>query len=309
MKDSSKTFLKGYDSETNAFLIRDYPYGRLRCLKKVWIETDKKGNQRTANQTQNPKTLKWNKPKKSTYSDMIFLYIDHNEKDYLKPFHISLNVGYTKLKATHQYLIDNEIELNDHQKRSFFTSYINNSIISYNWNYQSYKQETQKEYYKSIISNIERMKLRKNDFINLFTDIQPLTVPDIAKEDRNPYFRSNGTFDLLTGIQITPPDPAPANEIKPLTSEERRQIMDETAQEFKNFVIQPQEEEQEEKPFLNPSPPDNMETEQLNIFEAPSQAPAPTPQEKFINDHFIISGFSPAQTEEIKTGIKDRINN
>lgn len=71
-----RQFLLGYDSETNAYLVDDYPYGfRLRTQIRYWIETTSQGD-RFCSQTLNPKTNRWNKPNKSTYSNLGFMYLD-----------------------------------------------------------------------------------------------------------------------------------------------------------------------------------------------------------------------------------------
>jgi hypothetical protein len=60
----------------SAYIIADYPYSfKLRCEKRVWIETNNKG-QRLVECTKNPKTGSWNKPKCAIYSDLLILYID-----------------------------------------------------------------------------------------------------------------------------------------------------------------------------------------------------------------------------------------
>jgi hypothetical protein len=46
--------------------VDDYPYGRERTKAKFSVETMKNGNQRGVMQTLNPKTGRWNKPKKTT---------------------------------------------------------------------------------------------------------------------------------------------------------------------------------------------------------------------------------------------------
>jgi hypothetical protein len=77
-------------SEATAYTIADYPYGfRLRCQKRYWVETTKQG-QRVCEQTSNPKCagLVWNKPKKSTYSDIKQLYL--NEDDHVKSWGFSI---------------------------------------------------------------------------------------------------------------------------------------------------------------------------------------------------------------------------
>lgn len=59
----------------NPHVIEDYPYGfRLRTQIRYWVETKDKNGQRLVSQTLNPKTNKWNKPKKSTYSDVLAVY-------------------------------------------------------------------------------------------------------------------------------------------------------------------------------------------------------------------------------------------
>lgn len=77
---SAIQLLVGHDSAERAYVIADYPYGfRLRCKKKVWIETHPKHGQRVVEQTTNPKIEGrevWNKPKASTYAMIQVLYLD-----------------------------------------------------------------------------------------------------------------------------------------------------------------------------------------------------------------------------------------
>lgn len=316
MKDSNKTFLKGHTSRETAYSIPSYPYGRLRCEKLVWIETDKNGiKARLCEQTKNPKTNKWNNIKKSTYSDLLFLYIDHANNDYLKSCSFSFN--YTSLeevKEMHQFIINNEIQTTETEKAHFYYAFKSLSLSLYQWTYKGYTQETQRDYLKSLVRNIFIVKNNSDnkDFSLLFSDLEEVTAPNIEKNEQESYFHvSNSCIIGKNGIEPIAPPPPEKNKVTGLSTEEIQEVIREVNEEMKEktFVIQPQEQEEEEKPFLNPEQPEDIDTEQLNIFEAPSQDPAPTPQDKFINDHFIISGFSPAQTEEIKTGIKERINN
>lgn len=102
-----KTLLKGHISESTAYIIADYPYGfRLRCQKRVWIETTKSGS-RIVEQTSNPKVsgLVWNKPKKSTYSDIIVMFID-DETEHIS--FSSLSYSYDDLPRMESFL--NEYE-------------------------------------------------------------------------------------------------------------------------------------------------------------------------------------------------------
>lgn len=74
-------YLFGHDSASNAYVVDDYPYGfRLRTSIRYWIETTTKGD-RFCSQTLNPKTKRWNKPKKSTYQLIGVMYL--NEKDHV----------------------------------------------------------------------------------------------------------------------------------------------------------------------------------------------------------------------------------
>ena len=62
-----KVLSNHYSPET-AYVVDDYPYGRLRCKIRYWLEVNSKGT-RFWSQTTNPKKAGevWNKPKASTY--------------------------------------------------------------------------------------------------------------------------------------------------------------------------------------------------------------------------------------------------
>ena len=75
-----KEVLRNYENEDTAFVVNDYPYGfRLRTKIRYWVETKKGYGQRFCSQTLNPKTDKWNKPKKGTYNVIIGMYKDEND--------------------------------------------------------------------------------------------------------------------------------------------------------------------------------------------------------------------------------------
>jgi hypothetical protein len=65
--------LFGHTSEDTALVVDDYPYGRLRTQIRYWIETVAKRGDRFVSQTLNPKTGRWNKPKKSTYMPVMVM--------------------------------------------------------------------------------------------------------------------------------------------------------------------------------------------------------------------------------------------
>lgn len=71
--------LIGHTSPETAYVVNDYPYGfRLRCKIRYWIETKPGHGQRFVSQTTNPKkpTEVWNKPKASTYKEVMILCVD-----------------------------------------------------------------------------------------------------------------------------------------------------------------------------------------------------------------------------------------
>ena len=62
--------------------IDDYPYGKQRTEAKLEIETGKDGRQRGVMTTKNPKTERWNKSKKTTYSNKMKIMEDGEGKHY-----------------------------------------------------------------------------------------------------------------------------------------------------------------------------------------------------------------------------------
>jgi len=64
-------------TEQNPIIKDNYPYGfRLKTKIKYYVESVKKKGDRFVSQTLNPKTNKWNKPKKSVYSNVIVIVED-----------------------------------------------------------------------------------------------------------------------------------------------------------------------------------------------------------------------------------------
>jgi len=93
IKDYNKyDLIKEIPTEDKPILVNNYPYGfRLRTTIAYWIET--KGNkQRFCSKTLNPKTNLWNKPKYSTYEDLIIL-AKEKETGYIR--HLYLNITYS----------------------------------------------------------------------------------------------------------------------------------------------------------------------------------------------------------------------
>jgi len=98
-KEDQKTdfFRLGTHTEENPLTIDDYPYGfNNRTQIRYYIETTGRGD-RFVSQTLNPRTGQWNKPKKSTYSDVMVMVGD--EKGHVTYISTSLNDKTSKAKA------------------------------------------------------------------------------------------------------------------------------------------------------------------------------------------------------------------
>lgn len=69
--------LYGHTSESSAYVVDDYPYGRDRTQIRYWLESKPKKGWRFVYQTLNPKSKRWNKPKASTYIEWgAAMYLD-----------------------------------------------------------------------------------------------------------------------------------------------------------------------------------------------------------------------------------------
>jgi hypothetical protein len=76
--------LYGHDDMNSAYQVDDYPYSfKLRCKIRYWLEFSPSKGFRFVSQTENPKTMRWNAPKKSTYNLLGgCMYLD--EKDHVQ---------------------------------------------------------------------------------------------------------------------------------------------------------------------------------------------------------------------------------
>lgn len=74
---TTESAIFGHVSPETARLVDDYPYGRrVRTQIRYWIETVRGKGDRFVSQTLNPKTGRWNNPKRSTYSPVMVMYVD-----------------------------------------------------------------------------------------------------------------------------------------------------------------------------------------------------------------------------------------
>ena len=71
------TPLYNHNSRETAYLVSDYPYGRLRCKIWFWLEHSRTKGYRFCSQTENPKNGRMNAHKMSTYSKIAgCMYLD-----------------------------------------------------------------------------------------------------------------------------------------------------------------------------------------------------------------------------------------
>lgn len=115
------TALYGHNSAETAYVVDNYPYGRLQCKMRFWLETKPNKGTRLMMQSQNPKNGIWNKPKAGNYSLVTEnLYLDEN--------------GHCKACAIHQYsTAENALE--------FVKAFPQNEHLSQvvYWAFQKYK--------------------------------------------------------------------------------------------------------------------------------------------------------------------------
>lgn len=105
-----KEIVEEQPTQEKPIVVNNYPYGYTRTDKRYWVETTKRG-QRFVGQTLNPKTKKWNKPKKSTYSQIIL--VGKNEKDHVT----YVCLGMYSLEEAHRFKEKYEQYLDDYQKK------------------------------------------------------------------------------------------------------------------------------------------------------------------------------------------------
>ena len=77
-----------YDENTTEATSDSYPYGRLRCQAKWWVEDNGKKGMRACFQTINPKTGRVNAPKKGTYS-LVVILVKNPENNYIESHSLS----------------------------------------------------------------------------------------------------------------------------------------------------------------------------------------------------------------------------
>lgn len=116
MDTNTNKYLYQHVSPETAYVVNDYPWGfRLRTTIRYWIESKnaKNGGQRFASQTINPKTGQWCKPKYSTYSPIMVMYLD--EKEHV---HFTCITTYSKTEKIKEFKEKHLTNLTDFQKQA-----------------------------------------------------------------------------------------------------------------------------------------------------------------------------------------------
>lgn len=162
-------------TETEPYVVTDYPYGfRLRTQIRYWVETTSRG-QRFVSQTLNPKTNKWNTPKKGTYSNIIL--VGKDEKGYIS--YVTLSPY--SLKETEAFFEKYSEYFTDYQKTEYKT------ILGIDKVYSEVKYSVRSRLFKNrktgeITSSVPFMTM--NDYFECDDEGNPLDREAEDKEQR-----------------------------------------------------------------------------------------------------------------------------
>jgi len=174
-----KTYILPTPTEETPYRISDYPYGfRERTEMLIWIEKDKKGIQsRVCRQTKNPKNNRWNKPKKSTYSDLFFLYRD-SETGHVQSEGHDFNYSVEHMNTAHNHIIENSLNhyMTQQEKNNFKRSLYYLQYVSLP--YRKYSDQTRQEAISILAKN--KIILKDVQFENIFYNFKSLP-PDEAE--------------------------------------------------------------------------------------------------------------------------------
>jgi hypothetical protein len=121
------TPIGGHVSEETAYIVTDYPYGRLRAEMRFWVESRPKFGQRLVMQSVNPKTGRVNKPHPGNYHAIVVLFIN-NENNHCEHWVLS---PYNNTKAE----LENFSQVfggvvTDEQKKTLRNLYRSNVFVS-----------------------------------------------------------------------------------------------------------------------------------------------------------------------------------
>ena len=148
------TPLHGHNSQEKAYIIESYPYGRLRCKKKVWVELAEKGAGkglvRIAEQTSNPKRNNevWNKPHYGTYQAHVFMYL--NEDNHVK---YGVLGKYTWPETLETYIKDFWQYMNTEEKTAL------RAVWGETCKFAGNNNEYQMNFLENVVETLEKQKI------------------------------------------------------------------------------------------------------------------------------------------------------
>ena len=161
-----KTIIKPQPTEANPVTVGNYPYGYHKTECRFWIESKKNKGDRFVKQTLNPKTNKWNKPKKSTYYPVMVAFKDDEGKVNWTPLS-----SYTSTESLERFRkLIGDLELNDLQKDMLKFAYAFNKAhenVTYECRAVKYRNKITGEIVTSVnlmeMSNYEKVPTPEKD--------------------------------------------------------------------------------------------------------------------------------------------------
>jgi hypothetical protein len=134
-----------YTTFENALIVNNYPYGFLKTQIKFYIESNKNGD-RFLTCTLNPKTNKWNTPKKSTYSAIMVL-IKEKETGHIKHAVLNFTTNENEIKRFIDFIGDytlNEFQIKQIKTLKAYSKVYKNVIFKCEDTTNRTEEETQK---------------------------------------------------------------------------------------------------------------------------------------------------------------------
>ena len=162
------SFLHGHTSFETAYAVEDYPYGfRERTTMYYWIETKAGKGDRLMTATINPKNNRLNKPKASTYSTFLVLYL--NENGHVKQTGVSF-YEVEKQANVFDFLL-NQVKLeniSEVQQKNIRQAFLSHWYAHLYYNQVKYTEESLDAYKAAFKANMDHIKTCKfEDMLNL----------------------------------------------------------------------------------------------------------------------------------------------
>ena len=148
----------------------NYPYGGKRTSATFGVEFDKKKGCRNVFTTLNPGTGLWNKPKKSTYTNLVVIVQEDNGHYDWKHFNVNGNEDILK---TFNFIADNFVVLN--MTSDMHSHIIVNSIISFKYSLPFIKFASPESKNKYVAEHL-------TPILNKMNELQKSPNPDTYRE-------------------------------------------------------------------------------------------------------------------------------